>query len=72
VFKEVMKNAPAILILDQIDVMAPKKESGKNKMVAKLLSLLNQLVHNVAVISTAICSDDIDPLLKKAGKPNSS
>jgi len=74
IFEESEKNAPAIIFLDELDSIAPKREevSGEmeRRMVAQLLSLMDGLKErtNVIVIGATNRPDAIDPALRRPGR----
>lgn len=76
VFENAQKNAPAIIFIDEIDSIAPKREEmGSEKQVEKrvvsqLLSLLDGLKSRgqVIVIGATNIPDSIDPALRRPGR----
>jgi len=74
VFKEAQENAPAIIFIDEIDAIAPKREETKGdverRVVAQLLTLLDGLKSrgDVIVIAATNRPDDIDPALRRPGR----
>ena len=75
-FEEASKNAPAIIFLDEIDAIAPKRlEMGGEKqverrVVAQLLALMDGLEGRgeVIVIGASNVPDTIDPALRRPGR----
>jgi len=74
IFDDSEKNAPAIIFLDELDSISPKREevSGEmeRRMVAQLLSLMDGLKEraNVIVIGATNRPDAIDPALRRPGR----
>ncbi len=74
IFEEAQKNAPAIIFIDEIDAIAPKREETKGdverRLVAQLLTLMDGLKSrgDVIVIAATNRPDDIDPALRRPGR----
>jgi len=74
VFDEAEENAPAIVFIDEIDSIAPKRgeTSGdvERRVVAQLLSLMDGLEErgDVIVIGATNRVDAIDPALRRGGR----
>jgi transitional endoplasmic reticulum ATPase len=74
VFEEAEENEPAIVFIDEIDSIAPKRgeASGdvERRVVAQLLSLMDGLEERgqVTVIAATNRVDDIDPALRRGGR----
>ena len=74
VFEEAEENAPAIVFIDELDSIAPKRgeTSGdvERRVVAQLLSLLDGLEERgqVIVIGATNRVDAIDPALRRGGR----
>lgn len=74
IFDEAAANAPAIIFIDELDSIAPKREdvSGEveRRVVAQLLTLLDgvQGRDNVIVIGATNRPDAIDPALRRGGR----
>jgi transitional endoplasmic reticulum ATPase len=74
VFDEAEENAPAIVFIDEIDSIAPKRgeTSGdvERRVVAQLLSLMDGLEErgDVIVIGASNRVDAIDPALRRGGR----
>ena len=74
VFEEAEENAPAIVFIDEIDAVAPKREevSGdvERRVVAQLLSLMDGLEERgqVTVIGATNRVDAVDPALRRPGR----
>jgi transitional endoplasmic reticulum ATPase len=74
VFEEAEENAPAIVFIDEIDSIAPKRgeTSGdvERRVVAQLLSLMDGLESRkeVVVIGATNRVDAIDPALRRGGR----
>ena len=74
VFQEAQKNAPSIILIDELDSIAPKREevSGEveRRIVAQLLSLMDGLKARgkVVVIGATNRINAIDPALRRPGR----
>ena len=74
VFKKAEENAPAIIFIDEIDSIAPKREevSGEveRRVVAQLLSLMDGMSSRgkVVVIGATNRINAIDPALRRPGR----
>src|SRR3989344_6950493 len=74
VFEKAEKNAPAIIFIDEIDSIAPKRgESSDNterRIVAQLLTLMDGLKSRGQVVVMAATNrpDDIDEALRRPGR----
>ncbi|MFA5805915.1 MAG: CDC48 family AAA ATPase [Melioribacteraceae bacterium] len=76
VFEDAQKHAPAIIFIDEIDSIAPKREEmGSEKqverrVVAQLLSLLDGLKSRgqIIVIGATNIPNTIDPALRRPGR----
>jgi transitional endoplasmic reticulum ATPase len=74
IFEEAQKNAPAIIFIDEIDAIAPKREEVtgevEKRVVAQLLALMDGLKERgqVIVIAATNRPDDIDPALRRPGR----
>jgi transitional endoplasmic reticulum ATPase len=74
VFDEAEENAPAIVFIDELDSIAPKRsEAGgdvERRVVAQLLSLMDGLEArgDVVVIGATNRVDAIDPALRRGGR----
>lgn len=76
VFAEAQRNAPAIIFIDEIDAIAPKREEvGSEKqverrIVAQLLSIMDGLKDRgeVIVIATTNIPNFLDPALRRPGR----
>jgi transitional endoplasmic reticulum ATPase len=74
VFEEAEENAPAIVFIDELDSIAPKRgEAGgdvERRVVAQLLSLMDGLEARgqVVVIGATNRVDAIDPALRRGGR----
>ncbi|MEW6233290.1 MAG: AAA family ATPase [Chloroflexota bacterium] len=76
VFDEAKKRAPAIIFIDEIDAIAPKREemSGdrqvERRVVAQLLALMDGLESrgNVIVIAATNIPNTLDPALRRPGR----
>jgi transitional endoplasmic reticulum ATPase len=74
IFEEATENAPAIVFIDEIDSIAPKRgeTSGdvERRVVAQLLSLMDGLEERgqVTVIGATNRLDALDPALRRGGR----
>ncbi|MDX8348469.1 AAA family ATPase [Cognatiyoonia sp. IB215446] len=76
VFQAAQKEAPAIIFIDEIDAIAPKREalSGEKQLerrvVAQLLTLMDGLTERGRVILMAATNlpDSLDPALRRPGR----
>ena len=74
-FQQAKEAAPAILFLDEIDAITPKRETAQREMerriVAQLLTCMDQLALGrvaVMVIGATNRPDSLDPALRRAGR----
>ena len=76
VFAEAQRNAPAIVFIDEIDAIAPKREDVggdkqvERRIVAQLLSIMDGLKDRgqVIVIATTNIPNSLDPALRRPGR----
>jgi transitional endoplasmic reticulum ATPase len=76
IFEDARKNAPAIIFIDEIDSIAPKRENiseekqVERRVVAQLLALMDGLESRgqVIVIAATNLPDAIDPALRRPGR----
>ncbi|XP_074646714.1 ATPase family gene 2 protein homolog A-like [Tubulanus polymorphus] len=76
IFEEAHKRGPSLLIIDEIDAMCPKRDSGQNeiekRVVSTLLSLMDGLatdkLNTVLVIAATNKPDILDPALRRPGR----
>jgi transitional endoplasmic reticulum ATPase len=76
VFEEAQKNAPAIIFIDEIDSIAPKREAlseekqVEKRVVSQLLTLMDGLEARgkVIVIGATNIPDSLDPALRRGGR----
>ncbi|MEM1650375.1 MAG: CDC48 family AAA ATPase [Sulfolobales archaeon] len=74
IFEEAQKNAPAIIFIDEIDAIAPKREEVvgevEKRVVSQLLTLMDGLKERgkVIVIGATNRVDAIDPALRRPGR----
>ncbi|MFD1564116.1 CDC48 family AAA ATPase [Haloarchaeobius amylolyticus] len=74
VFEEAADNEPAIVFIDELDSIAPKREDVQGdverRVVAQLLSLMDGLEQRgeITVIGTTNRVDAIDPALRRPGR----
>jgi transitional endoplasmic reticulum ATPase len=73
-FEEAEKNAPAIIFIDEIDSIAPKREKAQGeverRIVSQLLTLMDGLKarSNVVVIGATNRPNSMDPALRRFGR----
>ncbi len=73
-FEEAQENAPAIIFIDEMDSIAPKREETKGeverRVVAQLLTLMDGLMSRgeVVVIGATNRVDAVDPALRRPGR----
>lgn len=75
-FEEAKKVAPSIIFMDEIDAIAPKRESSQSQMekriVAQLLVSMDELNSDatkpVMVLAATNRPDSIDPALRRGGR----
>ncbi len=74
IFEEAQKNAPAIIFIDEIDAIAPKREEVtgevEKRVVAQLLALMDGLEArgDVIVIGATNRPNALDPALRRPGR----
>lgn len=74
IFEEAANNAPAIIFVDELDSIAPKREEVhgevERRVVAQLLTLMDGMGgrENVVVIGATNRRDAIDPALRRPGR----
>ncbi len=74
IFDNAEKNAPAIVFIDEIDAIAPKREESvgevEHRVVSQLLTLMDGLKGrgNVIVIAATNRPNAIDPALRRPGR----
>jgi len=74
IFEEAEKNAPAIIFIDEIDAIAPKRGETQGeverRMVAQLLAVMDGLKARgkVIVIGATNRPNDVDPALRRPGR----
>jgi transitional endoplasmic reticulum ATPase len=74
IFEEASEEAPAIIFMDELDSIAPKREEAggdvERRVVAQLLSLMDGLEDRgeVVVIGATNRVDAIDPALRRGGR----
>ena len=76
IFAEAQRNAPAIIFIDEIDAIAPKREDVggdkqvERRIVAQLLSIMDGLKDRgqVIVIATTNIPNSLDPALRRPGR----
>ncbi|HWP57669.1 MAG TPA: AAA family ATPase [Candidatus Acidoferrales bacterium] len=74
VFEEAMEHSPSVVMMDELDAIAPRRgESGSQadvRMGTQLLSLLDGLIsmEDVVVIGTTNRIDSVDPALRRPGR----
>jgi len=74
IFEEAEKNAPAIIFIDEIDAIAPRRDESysevERRLVAQLLTLMDGLKSRgrVIVIAATNRPNAIDPALRRPGR----
>ena len=74
IFDEAEKNSPAVIFIDEIDAIAPKREDSfgevERRVVAQLLTLMDGMKSRgkVIVIAATNRPDAIDPALRRGGR----
>jgi transitional endoplasmic reticulum ATPase len=74
VFEEAERSQPAIIFIDEIDSIAPKRQNvageAEKRLVAQLLTLMDGLQHraNIVVIAATNRPDAIDEALRRPGR----
>jgi transitional endoplasmic reticulum ATPase len=74
IFEEATRKAPAIIFLDEIDAIAPKRENAvgdvEKRVVAQLLALMDGLARRgrVMVIAATNLPNMLDPALRRPGR----
>ncbi len=74
VFEQAEKNSPAIIFIDEIDSIAPKRSEGtdqtEKRIVAQLLTLMDGLKSRGQIVVMAATNrpDDIDSALRRPGR----
>jgi transitional endoplasmic reticulum ATPase len=76
VFEAAARQAPAIIFLDEVDAIAPKREQlsgerqAERRLVAQLLTLMDGLEArgDVVVIAATNIPDSLDPALRRPGR----
>ncbi|MEM1541181.1 MAG: CDC48 family AAA ATPase [Ignisphaera sp.] len=74
IFEEAEKNAPAIIFIDELDALAPKREEVvgevEKRVVAQLLTLMDGLKERgrVVVIGATNRPEAVDPALRRPGR----
>lgn len=75
-FEEAKKHAPCLIFIDEIDAIAPKRESSQSQMekriVAQLLVSIDELDRDkerpVIVLAATNRPDSLDPALRRGGR----
>ena len=73
-FEEAEKNSPAIIFIDEIDAIAPKREKThgevERRIVSQLLTLMDGMKQRSHVVIMAATNrpNSIDPALRRFGK----
>lgn len=73
-FEEAEKNSPAIIFIDEIDAIAPKRDKTngevERRVVSQLLTLMDGMKSrsNVVVIAATNRPNSIDPALRRFGR----
>ncbi len=75
-FDEAKRNAPCLIFMDEIDAIAPKRDTSQSQMekriVAQLLVSMDELERDtskpVIVLATTNRPDSLDPALRRGGR----
>ena len=75
-FDEAKRNAPCLVFLDEVDAIAPKRDTSQSQMekriVAQLLVCMDELQRDtskpVIVLATTNRPDSLDPALRRGGR----
>jgi transitional endoplasmic reticulum ATPase len=73
-FEEAERNSPAIIFIDEIDAIAPKRDKAggetEKRVVSQLLTLFDGIKRsaNVVVVAATNRPNDIDPALRRFGR----
>lgn len=73
-FEEAEKNSPAIIFIDEVDAIAPKRDKSngevERRVVSQLLTLMDGLKarSNVVVMAATNRANSIDPALRRFGR----
>lgn len=75
-FEEAEKNSPAIIFIDELDSIAPKRDKGggggevEKRIVSQLIALMDGLSPDAAVVVIAATNrpNAIDPALRRFGR----
>jgi ribosome biogenesis ATPase len=75
-FEEAKRNAPCLVFMDEIDAIAPKRDTSQSQMekriVAQILVCMDELQRDsskpVIVLATTNRPDSIDPALRRGGR----
>ena len=74
IFEKAQENAPAIIFLDEIDALAPRREKTEGevekRIVAQLLALMDGLESRgqVVVMGATNIPNALDPALRRPGR----
>lgn len=74
VFEEAVRNAPSIVVIDELDALVPRREKAhgdqEQRIVATFLTQMDGLTRmdNVVVLGTTNRLDAIDPALRRGGR----
>ncbi len=74
IFKEARENSPSIIFIDEIDVLAPRREEAfgdvEKRVVGQLLALMDGVSDrgDVVVIGATNRPESIDPALRRPGR----
>ena len=52
-FEEAEKNAPAIIFIDEIDSIAPKREKTQGEVERRIVSMLLTLMDEISLVRTS-------------------
>uniref|UniRef100_A0A914S1Y5 ATPase AAA-type core domain-containing protein n=1 Tax=Parascaris equorum TaxID=6256 RepID=A0A914S1Y5_PAREQ len=67
-FAKAVEIAPCVVLLDEIDAIAPKRESAQREMERRIVSQLLTCLDGKSLIRTTNRPDSIDSALRRAGR----
>jgi transitional endoplasmic reticulum ATPase len=74
IFEEASKKSPSIIFIDEIDAIAPRRETAQGevekRVVAQLLALMDGLNRraNIVVLAATNLPNNLDPALRRPGR----
>ncbi|XP_073975659.1 ATPase family gene 2 protein homolog A isoform X2 [Rhodnius prolixus] len=69
-FQNAIKNAPSIILLDNVEVLCPRKGSDQERrIISTFLSLFDSIQNkNIVVLASSSRPDNIEPSLRRPGR----